>query len=65
MFQQADQHINEAWGWIPNVQAAYDALDSAFASAANGHGTFATALASAQKSTVNSLTSAGLKVSTP
>jgi multiple sugar transport system substrate-binding protein len=65
VFQQADQHINESWGWIPNVQAAYDALDSAFASAANGHGTFATALASAQKSTVNSLTSAGLKVSTP
>jgi multiple sugar transport system substrate-binding protein len=65
VFQQADQHINESWGWIPNVQTAYDALSSAFASAANGTGTFSGALTTAQHQTVSSLTSAGLKVATP
>ncbi|MBV9382382.1 MAG: hypothetical protein JO242_17150, partial [Streptosporangiaceae bacterium] len=62
VFQQADQNINESWGWIPNVQTTYDALDSAFASAANGNGTFASALTSAQRQTVASLSGAGLKV---
>jgi multiple sugar transport system substrate-binding protein len=64
-FLQADQHINESWGWIPNVQSTYDSLDSAFAAAANGTGTFSGALATAQRQTVSGLTGAGLKVAAP
>lgn len=63
VFQQADQNINESWGWIPNVQSAYDALDNAFGAAANGHGTFTSALSTAEQQTIAGLTSAGLKVS--
>jgi multiple sugar transport system substrate-binding protein len=62
VFAQADQHINESWGWIPNVSDTYNSLDSGFASALAGKGTFATALATSQKAAVSQLKSAGLSV---
>lgn len=62
VFAQADGHINESWGWIPNVQDTYNALDQSFASAANGHGTFTSALDAAQRQAVSQLKSAGLSV---
>jgi multiple sugar transport system substrate-binding protein len=62
VFAQADQHINESWGWIPNVTDTYNTLNSAFTSASAGKGTFTGALATAQKATVSQLKSAGLSV---
>ncbi|HEY3957446.1 MAG TPA: hypothetical protein VGM53_29105, partial [Streptosporangiaceae bacterium] len=62
VFAQADQHINESWGWIPNVTDTYNTLNSAFTSASAGKSTFTGALATAQKATVSQLKSAGLSV---
>ncbi len=64
VFQQADQSVNDSWGWIPDVQSAYDSLDTAFAAAANGNGSFSTALSTAQRQTLATLSSAGLKAVT-
>ena len=62
VFAQADQHINESWGWIPNVTDTYNTLNTEFTHAAAGNGTFTGSLATAQKSTVSQLKSAGLSV---
>lgn len=62
VFAQADTHINESWGWIPDVANTYSNLDSGFASALAGKGTFGTALSGAQKAAVSQLKGAGLSV---
>jgi multiple sugar transport system substrate-binding protein len=62
VFAQADRHVNGSRGWIPNVADTYNTLDSGFASALAGKGTFTGALATAQKAAVSQLKSAGLSV---
>lgn len=62
VFAKADAHIDESWGWIPQVDAVYNSLDDGFTAAVNGNGTFVGALKKAQQDGISALKGKGLKV---
>jgi multiple sugar transport system substrate-binding protein len=62
VFREADQNVDENWGWIPTTAAAYNHLNDGFTAAVRGKGTFADALRKGQQQTVADLKAKGLQV---
>lgn len=61
VFTASDRAIDTSWKWSPTTDADFAHLGNAFGAAMAGDGTLASALADAQKRTVDDLLAKGLK----
>lgn len=61
VFTASDRAIDTSWKWSPTTDADFAHLGDAFGAVMAGEGTFASALADAQKRTVDDLLAKGLK----
>ena len=62
VFAEADQNVDEDWGWLPGTAAAYQHLNDGFTKAIESGGSFADAVRKAQEQTVADLEAKDLQV---